>query len=272
MFHRNKKLLVLFSINLFIVSFIFISKAFAVTVSVINLPSDIKDENFIITASISGASLGQNYLRVDLYKDGTSNYFGETFNGLNWYSGSDGKLYFPVTIDSSKIVLATVTARLGDPEINDYLGKGMYKLKLRRYTSSGSQASDQQTPVDIQINLLTPTPESSSAPSPTSQSSPTASPNNSFSPVPSASYTELHMESSDDANLEEDVLGETSQSAFLNAMFVTNSPVPKKREIFLASEENTIPKILIFSGLVSILCCAILFSKLYYKKIKKQNE
>ena len=269
MFRRNKKLLILFSINLFILSFVFVPKSFAVSVSFINFPINIKDENFTVTASISGASLGQNYLRVDLYKDGTSNYFGETFNGSNWYSGSEGKLYFPVTIDSSKAVLATVTGRLGDPG-TDYLGTGTYKLKIRRYTSSGSQASDQQTPIDIQINFSTPTPEPTLSPRPTIQSSQVPNPNKSFSPIPSLSpYVEL---SSEDAGLEKEVLGEASESSFLNSEFETDTPKSKKREIFLSSKENNIPKILMITGLIFILFCAILFSRLYYKKIKKQNE
>ena len=71
----------------------FASKAYAVTISITDIPSTITDAPFVLTASISGASAGTNYLRVEIFKDGTNNYFGETYNGSDWYSGGDGTLY-----------------------------------------------------------------------------------------------------------------------------------------------------------------------------------
>ncbi len=262
-----------------LLAFVFIliiscKSVFAVSVSVINFPNEIKDEAFTVTASISGASLGQNYLRVDLYKEGTSSYFGETFNGSDWYSGSEGKLYLPVNIDSSKIVLATITARLGEPEVNEYSGAGMYKLKLRRYTSSGNQASDEQTPADILINFLMPTPEPTSTPAPVSQNSPTAIPKPTVSPTssPNSLSAEILEENATDEPIFEEVLGKASESATLGALITPlETIIPGKKEIVLSARDNKIAIILITLGVVFISACVILFFWTYIKN-KKKNE
>ena len=65
----------------------------------------------------------RNYLRVDLFKDGSFNYFGETFNGSDWYKGSDGKSYFPISIDSSKIATASVQTEVGSPSSRNFQGQ-----------------------------------------------------------------------------------------------------------------------------------------------------
>lgn len=263
---RNKKLLVLFSISLFVLSVIPLCKASAVSINAIDLPGSIKEESFNVTASISGASLGQNYLRIDLYKEGTGNYFGETFNGSNWYSGGDGKLFFPVTIDSSKLVLATITARLGNPSSLEYPGPGSYKLKIRRYTSSGNSASDSQDPVNIQINFITPSPLTSSSPtpSPTSSLSPSPNPSSSVIATPKGTLEDV-LESSIEAEFEKDVLGESSLSSELET--------PKaKEEIIMGVKENNLPKALIILGLILIFSSPLLFFYRHYKKIKKQDE
>lgn len=274
MFYRNKKLLILFSIALLILSLIFVSKVSAVSVSVINFPNEIKGEAFTVTASISGASLGQNYLRVDLYKEDTSNYFGETFNGSDWYGGSEGKSYLPVNIDSSKIVLATITARIGEPEANEYPGSGTYKLKLRRYTSSGNQASDQQIPADILINFFLPSPEPTVTPTPTSQSVPTATPKptTSSTPSPSPFSSVFWEEEATDEPIFEEVLAKASESATLGALITPlETIIPGKKEIVLSARDNKIAIILIALGVVFISACVILFFWTYIKN-KKQNE
>ena len=86
----------------------------AVTVTINNYTSSISSEIFNVEASISGATNAKNYLRIDLYKENTTNYFGETYNGSDWYFGSDGKNYFPVQIQNSS-ASATIQAQLGNP-------------------------------------------------------------------------------------------------------------------------------------------------------------
>lgn len=158
-----------------LILFLFPSNIYAVTITVDNYPSTITNEMFNVTVTVTGAINAMNYLRVDLYKDGTTNYFGETYNGSDWYSGSDGKSYYPILIENSS-ASATVQAQLGNPSETEYLGSGVYKLKIRRYTSSGSQSSsDSQVPVEIQINYQKPTPTPTLTPTQTSTATSTPS-------------------------------------------------------------------------------------------------
>src|SRR3989304_5438603 len=95
-----KAITILLAFLFFIISASIFNPVFAVTVSITNFSSTINDQPFTVTASVSGANAGTNYIRTDLYKEGTQNYFGQTYNGSDWYGGSDGKQYFPISIES----------------------------------------------------------------------------------------------------------------------------------------------------------------------------
>lgn len=147
-----------------------------------SFPAEISSDPFEVAITIIGAKSAKNYLRVELYKDGTKNYFGETFNGNTWYGGTDGLFYSPVDIAGPKTE-ATIKARLGDPDVADYQGKGNYKLKVKRYTASGNPASDDVKEVDVAITYHkeTPTP----VPTQTPQITLAPSPSSTFTPSPS---------------------------------------------------------------------------------------
>lgn len=166
---------------------VYVTKVIAVSTSIVQSPSTISDEPFTITVNVTGATAGTNYLRADLYRTDTKNYFGETDNTQYWYGGSDGKLYFPVTIESGTPLIATFSARLGNPSSTDYPGPGLYKLRIRRYTSSGNQGSEDPQPADINITKAnpSPTPSPSPSPSPSYDPSPTPAPTLSTSQPPS---------------------------------------------------------------------------------------
>ena len=166
--------------------------ALAVTITLSNVPSSISTDPFTLNVDISGPNPGTNYLRVDLFKDGTSNYFGETNNGSVYYSGSEGLQYFPVTISAEGTASAQLTAKMGSPIHAEYPGPGQYKLKIRRYTSSGSQASsDQQTPADLQITFDLPTPTPTNPPAPTKTPAPTSPPASTAIPKPTSTPISL---------------------------------------------------------------------------------
>jgi hypothetical protein len=168
---------------LFLFCFLIPKSVSAVSITINNFPSTISSDNFLVEATISGATNATNYLRVDLYKEGTSNYFGETFNGSDWYIGSEGKNFFPVQIQNSS-ASASIYAQLGNPSTTYYPGPGAYKMKIRRYTASGSYSStDIQTPVDIQITYTFPTPTPTESPSPTQTPTPTSAPTPTSTPV-----------------------------------------------------------------------------------------
>jgi cell division septation protein DedD len=176
--------------------FLFLStSAKAVTISVSSPSATISADIFKVDVAVLGATNATNYLRVDLYKEGTTNYFGETYNGSDWYSGSDGKSYFPVQILNSSAA-ATLQVQIGNPGSTEYSGPGSYKLKIRRYTSSGSAASnDTQTPIDVQIVYATPIPTPTFTPTPTTVPTavpteiPTTAPTQKPTNTPSPSHT-----------------------------------------------------------------------------------
>ncbi|MBI2018480.1 hypothetical protein HYS96_02120 [Candidatus Daviesbacteria bacterium] len=203
---------------------------FAVTVTTSNIPSSISDQTFDINVSVTGASAGTNYLRIDLFKDGSINYFGETYNNNSWYSGSTGTQYFPITIVSGQTWNGSVQGKVGTPTSTEYPGLGAYKLRIRRYTSSGySQvSSDQQTPKDITIAFTTPSP----TPSPTPSTSP--SPNSSSSPSPfsttssSSTFTISNTPSQIDSTETFNVVVNLSLSGKPNTTFYLKGAFKKK--------------------------------------------
>jgi len=156
----------------------------AVSISILSYASSIGEESFTVTTKIEGAETGTNYLRIDLYQDkeGSKSYFGETDNGQSWYGGTDGKQYFSVPIITGNPTIATVSGRIGDPSISEYPGPGAYKLRIRRYTSSGGAGSGDCIPVDINITKTWP----SSSPSPSPSIIPTPSPTQTPTPTPTS--------------------------------------------------------------------------------------
>lgn len=246
----------------FVVFIFFKSAAYAVSINIVNYPSSISSDSFNVTFSVTGASDGQNYFRVNLFKDGTSSYFGETYNGLGWYSGSDGKQYFPLSIISSS-ASATIQARLGTPGTSDYSGTGVYKLKIRRYTTSGNpSSSDVQNPVDITINY------SSSTPTPLPTNTPTLTPTLTLTPTPANSPTPtltlsptkklsntLTPTSKMEETITQEVMGSTNQASD------SESPAPKEDNKPTSSfnPANCIGFIFIFVGVIFLSLCGILF-------------
>lgn len=140
---------------LLFIFFIVATPVLAVSVTITDKPSSIFASPFSLTVSVFGADPGKNYLRADLFKEGTQNYFGETYNGSQWYSGSVGTSYFSIDISSSdSTVSATFQAQFGNPTANEYPGPGAYKIRIRRYTASSYTSSDSY---DVTIDVPLPT-------------------------------------------------------------------------------------------------------------------
>lgn len=259
----------------FFLSYIFPQKTLAVTLTINSYPTQIWADPFTINVSISKeAKTGTNYLRVDLFKEGTANYFGETYNGNIWYSGSEGKQYFPVSVTLNATTSATFQAKVGNPKTSEFPGSGQYKLRIRRYTDSGSLASgDIQTPVDVNINLLTPTPTPTPPPSSSSSVSsmpiPTATPKSS-TPKPSVSSASIPTPkaTSISVSLTREISSSKSSQDILGTESAAPSlePVKKSQEIkTLGANENNLPKILIGLGVIIILSGA----GIYLKSLKR---
>lgn len=250
---------------LFLFSFSFIKQVQAVSVTITNFPSSISSDSFTVNVSVLGASSGTNYIRVDLYKEGTQNYFGETYNGNDWYSGSDGKQYFPITIiDSKSTASASLQARIGVPNSSDYDGQGSYKMRIRRYTSSGGQGSEDanNSAVSISINVptLTSIPTNSPTPKPTNTPTPTVKLTNTPTVIKLISNTPTPTTINPSPDNKE-VLGNATQSS-------NKSIEESKKENQIESTQNRnnfLPIIFILIGVVFLLACVIVF---FYPNIK----
>lgn len=169
--------------------FFLVKPAFAVTITLSNVPGSITVDPFTFNVSITGASAGTNYLRVDLYKDATTNYFGQTYGANGWYGDSDYTQYFPITIVSGQPWIGQLQGRVGNPTITQYDAPGSYRLRVRRYTSSGnytsSEADAASTIVVIAFPTITPTP--TDVPTPTATPKPptaTPTPKPTVTPIP----------------------------------------------------------------------------------------
>lgn len=67
-----------------------VNHVFAAAPTISNVPSSVNiDEAFSISVNMSGLSDNTVYrLRVALSPSGTTNYFGSTYNGTDWYNGT----------------------------------------------------------------------------------------------------------------------------------------------------------------------------------------
>lgn len=242
---------------------VLVPKICAVSVMVEDLPSAVSVNPFSVTVLVNGANSGLNYLRVDLFKDGTSNYFGETYNGSDWYTGSVGTSYFPIDILSSDAtVSATVQAQIGAPSIMDYPGPGMYKLRIRRYTSSSNYSYSE--PYDVTIDVPTPSPSptltptttntptqipaSTKTPSPT-QSNPVVTPTKTLTPTKISTPTPIVIVSDEPNNFTEGTTGGVVLGDSQDAPLV---------EKYASPSSNTRLKPLIISSLIVAIGLALL--------------
>lgn len=177
---------------LFIFAFLyFADTSYAVTVTINNPQGSISSSEFNVNVTVTGADDGKNYLRIDLYKDSTDKYFGETYNGSEWKTGtSDGKSYFPIDILNGSWT-GDVKARVGSPSISEYDGQGSYKMRVRRYTSSGNVGGEDpnSNAVVISITAPTPTPTPTNTPTPTPNPTATPTPTPTKTPTPTPTHT-----------------------------------------------------------------------------------
>jgi len=170
--------------------FIFPLHVNAVTLTISNVPSLITpSDEFTINIVISGAASGTNYLKIDLYKSGTTNYFGETFTGSEWYSGPDGTKYLPITIQSGIDWNGSVRGKIGNPTIIQFDGVGQYKVRVRRYTGSGNYNSQEANNGAIDIQIVTPTEN----PTPTITDSNEPDPTETTIPEPTPTMTQTNI-------------------------------------------------------------------------------
>lgn len=262
------------------------TRVFAVTVTINNHPDTIPTtDTFTVNISVTGADAGKNYLRIDLYKEGTTKYFGETNNGSSWYRDSEGMQFFPIDIVSGTTWTGDVQGRIGTPSNAEYDGSGSYKMRIRRYTSSGNQGGEDAnlssvsqvisvptpTPVPATATPVPPTPTSPAATNtPTPSKAPTPSPTGKTTPSPTLKGVtptggEKMTAQTTSANQNQSgpplILGAQDEPIF------TPTPVPVGGNTVI-SNKNALSKFLIISGVVIfVITCGILA----YLRFKKEK-
>lgn len=257
----------------------FPKSAFAITISVPSSPHSITNDVFTIVASVSGSMTVPNYIRVDLFKDGTTNYFGETYNGSSWVSGSDHTQYFPITASSGTIWNGNIQVRVGSPSSTEYDGNGTYKLRIRRYTSSGNynndEAKNSAVTIAIVIPTITPTPLPTHTPAPTARQSATATPTRAQTVTPTSigspddsigfpavsSMPDFDEWSASKSASTEAVLADTAKNQETEkeiAPSVTSNPTPQEKVLVASYMDHS--KIAMGIGFMLLtLSCGILF-------------
>lgn len=167
----RSKLLILTFLSLFFGA----RSAFAVAPSITNAPSTINtDTAFSLTTTMSGLSNNAVYrLRIALAPQGTSNYFGSTFNGTSWYNGTPSPInysnFLSITTDSTGSWSGDVQGKVESSDPNFSGSSTTYNLKIGRYTETGSSPTWSSP---LSIALIAPSPTSTPPPS----STPTATP------------------------------------------------------------------------------------------------
>lgn len=145
--------------------------------------------NLEITVVASLSATSNYYLQGLLRSQSSSKYFGETQNNQSgWvdYISSPEKEYITSNFYLTEIKDATWSGTLklrfktDDP---NYLGPGVYDLKLRRFTGNSSSSAGESNTLTINLAAAVPTPIPSPSPSP----SPSPTPTPTSTQVPSSS-------------------------------------------------------------------------------------
>ncbi len=255
----------------------------AVAITINNYPSTLTDEQFTITASISGATSGTNYLRIDIYKDGTTNYFGETFNNVDWYGGSTYSQYLPITIQSGVTWSGSIQGRIGSPNTTQYNGEDSYKLRLRRYTSGGGSTASEANASAVNVLISIPTatpiptdsptptldPTSTVTPTPSKTPTPTKKPTPTKTPTPNKSIASTKTETPMPTSKNKSKVGNTNKGILGFFTDNSNDPPSTVQTKVASAKENWIGKIFILLAIVFTILCVIV---IFVPKLRRRNE
>jgi hypothetical protein len=155
----------------------------------------VTDLEISLSASLSATS--NYYLQGAMRAQSSSKYFGETKNVRgDWidYVSSPDKEYITSNFFQTDVQNASWSGivklrfKLDDP---NYLGPGLYDLKLRRFTGQSSGSAGESNTLTLNLTAQTPSPSAIASASPSPSPSLIPSPHSSFkpSPIPSPSLS-----------------------------------------------------------------------------------
>ncbi len=215
------------------------------------------EQQLEVYLNISNLPSGDNYFRISAQKESGGAYFGYMQNNNNEWTqiqslSADCTSYYKLS--DSSVEALNLKFKLGED-----VGNGSYIIKAHRFTSSCKTYSEASTSALFTINLPTPTP--TSAPT----NAPTALPTTA-SPSTQTSTPTTFIPVTIEASIDEDVLGETTDSAGLwetNYSSEEISDIPRQ-DAKVLGKNNSSPFI-ISIGLILLSCCGILAIRRYRK-------
>lgn len=164
----------------------------AMSLTFTGLPPNInQDEEISVQVSLTGAPLNTTYyLRAAFYVDGTTQYFGYTWNNSGWNNvPSDYKNFLQINTGSSGEFNGALKTKV-DLSSSYFKGTGEYQFKLGRYTEGGSGPSwTDSSATTITGPTPTPTPIPTAVPSLAPTNTPTSSPSSTPTPSPKPTST-----------------------------------------------------------------------------------
>lgn len=145
-----------------------VSAAFSVS----NVPSAAtsgQEMEVNVELSLQGQDNKKYYLEGAIKKDDGSNYFGLTFNDIDWvgYTSSSFSNLKAVTTDASGSWSGSLRFKV-DPTSPYYKGSGNYIFQVKRFTEAGSSSWSDNT-VTLAISGADPSVAPSTSPNPSSQ-------------------------------------------------------------------------------------------------------
>lgn len=199
---------------------------------VIAIDLTIKDPivaNLEITVNASLSASSNYYLQGTLRSQSSSKYFGETQNNKSdWidYISSPEKEYITSNFFVTDVKNATWSGTLklryktDDP---NYLGPGIYDLKLRRFTGNSSSSAGESNTLSVNLTGIIPTPPPSPSPSPSPSPTPppTADPPRADTPSPKPS---IKPSPSPIPSVEGEVAGTSAAEINLSGFGISPSP------------------------------------------------
>jgi len=115
-------------------------------------------DEFEVGVGLTGLGKNTTYYLKGCFYQITTNYFGFTWNGIEWIGNSDSYLKQPsVTTDSEGAATINLKIKV-DTNDSGFAGPGNYNFKVARYTPSGSLSWSSDFPITITAAQSPPVP------------------------------------------------------------------------------------------------------------------
>lgn len=170
---------------------------FTFTVPQTTITSD-QEIDIPVILSLQGQNNKTYYLEGAFKKEGSSNYFGLTWNNVSWikYTASNFTTLKPITTDQTGKWSGIVKVKI-DKDSSLFTNDGTYTLRLKRFTTGGSyywadnsisliislSSSAAPTPSPILTPTFKPSPAAVSTPNPSFAAATSASPQPAEDPI-----------------------------------------------------------------------------------------